>query len=143
MLRQLLRVWKWSPFVVVRESIFVRRLNGYRFNILFFQAVIIILLAFTFYAAFFYGFQPRYYWSCPITAHAPCLNPFIDESGGCRVSDRNVCWAMVLAPGESFGDKPPWFIEDFENIALLLILSAFFCNHWFMNVRWSFWNGSK
>ena len=111
--------------------------NGYAFNRWYFRAAMILFVVLVVLVAWANGVGMREaYFSCPASSREPCRNPFLVEMGSgqfCSVGDAALCGAPTLAPGESWGTRPPWLLRNACVFLFLLVGAAFADNHFRYN----------
>lgn len=68
------------------------------------------------------------YFSCDSESPVPCVNPFY-ESGAKICTKSNICDYEILQPGETVGMTPSAFVENVNNLGILIIAITFIINH--------------
>ena len=119
----------------------------YRINKPLILSGFLILLIYMFICFNFSGWSGKtyYYTECPNnTMTGQCINAFYNSN---LCDDKHIdrtdvlCTQKYIAEGEHLGDKAPWFIRDFNFIAIsfilvLLLLNTLIFNKVFFKWLW-------
>jgi len=87
-------------------------------------------------------FKERIYVSCPADSQTTCLNPLFENYKYCGKSipiSETICSQEYLMQGFEYGTKKDWLQQNFTDIFVVILFSAFVFNHYVMNknFRWS------
>jgi hypothetical protein len=150
---------KKSKLKELQEALdLTKKFPGY-FDKRIFRFAIGFMIMFTLILIFYEGRINFVYASCPDNSKEDCVNPFYicnaqEEKNPLLTYDcvpieqlpkqikelclkNNTCEQRFLVPGQTIGDKPSFFVLNYNFICLLIVALAFLLNHlYYKFMKW-------